>query len=66
MEKVIRLSPESLKAVRTVNDKLASYNIEFTEVTGGTFGRHTPLSKLPEQKNSGQMQKPVPMWIWSN
>ena len=28
---------ESLKALRTVDEKLLSYNIEMTEVTGGTF-----------------------------
>ena len=28
---------ENLKALRTVDEKLLSYNIEMTEVTGGTF-----------------------------
>lgn len=28
---------ENLKSLRTINEKLLSYNIEMTEVTGGTF-----------------------------
>ena len=28
---------DSLKTIRTVDEKLLSYNIEMTEVTGGTF-----------------------------
>lgn len=33
----------SLSVIRTVNDKLMSYNVEFTEVTGGTFWKaYTP------------------------
>ena len=32
-----------LQVIRTVNDKLMSYNVEFTEVTGGTFWKaYTP------------------------
>ena len=33
----INLSASPLQVIRTVNDKLMSYNVEFTEVTGGTF-----------------------------
>ena len=33
----IKLSDAPLQVIRTVNDKLMSYNVEFTEVTGGTF-----------------------------
>lgn len=33
----ITISDAPLQVIRTVNDKLMSYNVEFTEVTGGTF-----------------------------
>ena len=36
MGQTVKLLPE-LSVIRTVNDKLMSYNVEFTEVTGGTF-----------------------------
>ena len=39
----IQLSASPLSVIRTVNDKLMSYNVEFTEVTGGTFWKaYTP------------------------
>ncbi len=39
----IKLSSAPLQVIRTVNDKLMSYNVEFTEVTGGTFWKaYTP------------------------
>ncbi len=39
----IKLSTSPLQVIRTVNDKLMSYNVEFTEVTGGTFWKeYTP------------------------
>ena len=39
----INLSASPLQVIRTVNDKLMSYNVEFTEVTGGTFWKaYTP------------------------
>ncbi len=37
MAKEIRLMPEELKEIRKVNPRLMSYNVEMTEVTGGTF-----------------------------
>ena len=39
MAEYIKLSAESLKELRRVNPMLISYNIEMTEVTGGTFWR---------------------------
>ena len=42
MGETVKLLPE-LSVIRTVNDKLMSYNVEFTEVTGGTFWKaYTP------------------------
>lgn len=39
----ISLNPERLKQIRTINERLVSYNIEMTEVTGGTFWKaYTP------------------------
>ncbi len=37
MEKEITLTPSKLTEIRTVDKRLMSYNIEMTEVTGGTF-----------------------------
>lgn len=37
MEKVITLKKEGLEEIRKINPRLVSYNIEMTEVTGGTF-----------------------------
>ena len=33
----IKLNPEALQELRTINPRLISYNVEMTEVTGGTF-----------------------------
>jgi len=33
----VRLEPSLLKPIRTMNPRLVSYNVEMTEVTGGTF-----------------------------
>ena len=37
MAKQIKLAPSELKKIRTVDERLVSYNVEMTEVTGGTF-----------------------------
>ena len=37
MAQFIKLNPETLTELRTVNERLISYNVEMTEVTGGTF-----------------------------
>ena len=43
MAKTITLDMEALKPIRTVNERLMSYNVEMTEVTGGTFWKeYTP------------------------
>ena len=33
----IKLNPNELTPLRTINPRLVSYNVEMTEVTGGTF-----------------------------
>ena len=43
MAEQIRLNPEALKSLRNMNPMLMSYNVEFAEVTGGTFWKaYTP------------------------
>nr|WP_156805524.1 beta-glucuronidase [Streptococcus sp. S784/96/1] len=37
MMEIIALKPDSLKKLRDINPLLVSYNVEFAEVTGGTF-----------------------------
>lgn len=37
MKETICLCPKSMQVLRHVNDRLMSYNIEMTEITGGTF-----------------------------
>jgi len=39
----VKLNPTELKALRQVDERLMSYNVEMTEVTGGTFWKaYTP------------------------
>ena len=43
MAKTIKLKTKGLKTIRTIDSRLASYNVEMTEVTGGTFWKaYTP------------------------
>lgn len=43
MGQFVKLNPDSLKALREVNPMMMSYNVEFAEVTGGTFWKaYTP------------------------
>lgn len=43
MASIIRIGPEKLKALHEQNPCLVSYNVEFAEVTGGTFWKaYTP------------------------
>ena len=37
MAKKIALKKDGLKVIRTIDERLTSYNVEMTEVTGGTF-----------------------------
>ena len=37
MAQFVKLTPDALTPLRTVNPMLVSYNVEMTEVTGGTF-----------------------------
>ena len=37
MAEFVKLNPDELTALREMNPLLMSYNVEFAEVTGGTF-----------------------------
>ena len=37
MASFVKLSPENLTVLRQVDERLVSYNVEMTEVTGGSF-----------------------------
>lgn len=65
MSKILKLSPESVKELRKVDERLMSYNIEMTEVTGGTFWMpYTPgqiagteaVPPLTSMKELGKLQ----------
>lgn len=58
MSKHIRLNPETNTKIRTVDERLMSYNIEMTEITGGTFWKaYTPeqIAGTEEFRFSGNM-----------
>ncbi|MCD7917439.1 MAG: hypothetical protein LUF84_03115 [Clostridiales bacterium] len=43
MAEFVKLSPDTLQALREGNPMMMSYNVEFAEVTGGTFWKaYTP------------------------
>lgn len=43
MKQTIKLNPTDIKPIRTIDKRLVSYNIEMTEVTGGTLWKaYTP------------------------
>lgn len=46
MAKNISLKVENLKSLRTIDAKLLSYNVEMTEVTGGTFWKEYTKGQL--------------------
>ena len=56
MVQFIKLDPTAAKQLRTVDARLMSYNVEMTEVTGGTFWKaYTPeqiagAEKFPASK----------------
>jgi len=54
----ITLNPENHKMLREVDERLVSYNIEMTEITGGTFWKsYTPgqIAGTEEFKLSGEL-----------
>ena len=66
MAQLIKLDPASLKALRTVDERLVSYNVEMTEVTGGTFWKAyteaqvdgtEPFDQILDGRNMGNLQQ---------
>ena len=55
MGEFVTLNPKNLKELRKINPSLVSYNVEMTEVTGGTFWR----AYTPEQI-AGTEEVPAP------
>lgn len=55
MAEFIKLAPEKLKELRKVDSRMVSYNVEMTEVTGGTFWK--PYS--PEQVDGTEGFPPI-------
>ena len=49
MNKTIPICPNTMQALRNVDVCLMSYNIEMTEITGGTFWKAYCPNKLPGQ-----------------
>ena len=71
MAEFVTLKAEGLQSIRTVNECLASYNVEMTEVTGGTFWKaytpeqiagteeFPPISGMHEMANLMQWYDPI-------
>ena len=58
MNRYIELTFDNLKKLRSVDERLMSYNIEMTEITGGTFWKaYTPeqIAGTEEFKFSGNL-----------
>ena len=51
MGQIVKLLPE-LSVIRTVNDKLMSYNVEMTEIQVAHFGKNIHRSRLRVQRSS--------------
>lgn len=58
MGQFIRLKEKELNELRRVDTRLISYNIEMTEVTGGTFWK----AYTPEQIDGVEEFPPIPNW----
>ena len=55
MGQYVKLNPSGLKELRTINPALTSYNVEMTEVTGGTFWK-----AYTQEQIAGTEQVPPP------
>ena len=60
MAKVVTLDPGKLSPLREMDERLVSYNVEMTEVTGGTFWK-----AYTEAQIDGTEEFPV-IKDWSN
>ena len=66
MAQFVRLDPSSLKELRRIDERLVSYNVEMTEVTGGTFWKAyteaqvdgtEPFGEILDWRNMGNLQQ---------
>ena len=47
MAQFVKLDPKALKQLRKIDERLVSYNVEMTEVTGGTFWKAYTDAQIP-------------------
>ena len=66
MAEFVRLNPDALKELRQIDPRLISYNVEMTEVTGGTFWKAytdaqvdgtEPFPVIKDWSNMGNLQQ---------
>ena len=58
MAKFVKIDPNQLKELHNVDKRLVSYNVEMTEVTGGTFWK----AYTPAQVDGTEEFPPIPDW----
>lgn len=58
MEKIVKLTAGTLPALRKMDERLVSFNVEMTEVTGGTFWK----AYTPEQVDGTETFPPIADW----
>ena len=66
MKKIVNLDPSKLTALRQIDERLVSYNIEMTEVTGAPSGKLTRKHRWMALRNSLQFRIGVTWAIFSN
>ena len=70
MAQFIKLDPSAVKQLRIVDERLMSYNVEMTEVTGGTFWKaYTPgqvagTEPVPPLVTLADMVLPLRLTVW--
>ena len=74
MAEIIKLNPDGLKKLHEVDERLMSYNVEMTEVTGGTFWKaytpeqiagtelFPPVTDLSQLQNLMQVYPPIDLY----
>ena len=66
MAQFVKLNPAALKELHKMDPRLVSYNVEMTEVTGGTFWKAyteaqvdgtEPFDQILDWRNMGNLQQ---------
>ena len=66
MAQFVKLNPDALRELRKIDERLVSYNVEMTEVTGGTFWKAyteaqvdgtEPFDQILDWRNMGNLQQ---------